>query len=171
MLVLIIWQTYQTGSVCLSTFMPWKSWPGWAVRVRLANSPRVWLKSRQYIMLCFRGAHPETQTFCSGQMSEGCCQRHPLLWQLCISLLRMINLATFSASNSEESNGASVLVLESGSEQSYQLHPLLNFDLQQLHKLVMLMIWFLFVWNQTGICAHRTMWLHMNNQYLRSGKA
>lgn len=26
------------GSVWLSTVMPWKPWPGWAVRVRLANS-------------------------------------------------------------------------------------------------------------------------------------
>lgn len=104
----------------LSTFMSWKSWPGWAVRVRLASSPMVWVKSRQCIMFCFRGAQPEPQAFYSGQMSEGCRQSHPLLWLLCISLFRMITLAPFSANSSKESNGASVLVLESGSEESYQ---------------------------------------------------
>lgn len=36
----------------------------------------------------------------------------------------MITLAPFSANNSEESNYGSVLVLESGSEQSYQPSPI-----------------------------------------------
>lgn len=124
MLALSFSQTYQMDSVWLSAFVPWKSWQGWAVRVRLANSSRVSEEQAMHHMLCFRGAQPEPQTFCSGQMSEGCCQRHRLLWQLCISLLRMIILAPFSANNSEESDGASVLVLESGLEQSYQPSPL-----------------------------------------------
>lgn len=61
------------------------------------------------------------------QMRKGCCQSHPLMWQLCFSLLRMISLAPFSDNNSEESNDASVLVLKSGSEQSYQPSPFTEF--------------------------------------------
>lgn len=47
-------------------------------------------------------------------------------------------------------------------------HLVQNCDLQQ-HKVVMFMIWFLFVWNQIGRCAHKTMWLQINTQYLGSG--